>query len=93
MAHHPIMTLVVFVAAAMAQVASASDILWHNSSTGESQIWSVDGAKVSSRATVVGQDGKPVFVGLPWSIVGIRYDASQLGQPDIIWHNSATNET
>jgi hypothetical protein len=87
------MTLVVFVTAAMAQVAGASDILWHNSSTGESQIWSMDGQKVSSRATVVGQDGKPVFVGLPWSLVGIRSDATEFGQPDIVWHNSATNET
>src|ERR1051326_6799432 len=43
------MTLVLFVAAAMAQVARASDILWHNSSTGESQIWSMDGQKVSGR--------------------------------------------
>lgn len=47
-----------------------SDILWYNSSTGETQIWFMDGHRVASRATVLGEDGSAVFVGPPWSIVG-----------------------
>lgn len=46
-------------------------ILWHNSSTGEIQIWFMDGYRRDSRATVLGEDGNTAFVGLPWDIVGI----------------------
>src|SRR5207245_942920 len=45
------------------------DIVWHNSSTGETQLWLMDIYRVTGRATVLGEDGKPAFVGLPWSIV------------------------
>ena len=48
----------------------SSDILWHNSSTNETQLWFMDGARVKGRATVLGEDGKPAFVGPPWRIVG-----------------------
>lgn len=48
-------------------------ILWYNSSSGESQIWFMDGHKRSGRATVVGEDGNPAFVGSPFSIVGIKF--------------------
>lgn len=48
----------------------AADILWHNASTGETQIWFMNNHKVTSRATVLGEDGKAAFVGLPFSIVG-----------------------
>jgi hypothetical protein len=53
----------------MAQDASASDILWYNRSTGESQIWVMDGYRVSSTATVLGENGKVAYVGPPFSIV------------------------
>jgi len=49
---------------------AATDLLWHNSSTGETQIWHMDGHRVSGRATVLGENGSAAFVGLPWSIVG-----------------------
>jgi hypothetical protein len=48
-----------------------TDILWHNSSTNETQIWFMNSHRVSGRATVLGEDGSPAFVGLPWSIVGV----------------------
>jgi hypothetical protein len=47
-----------------------ADILWYNSSTGETQIWLMDGHKVASRATVLGEDGKAILIGPPFSIVG-----------------------
>src|SRR5215471_15969953 len=47
-----------------------ADILWHNADTNETQLWLMDGHKVAGRPTVLGEDGQPAFVGLPWSIVG-----------------------
>ena len=69
-----------------------TDILWHNASTGETQIWFMNGYKVSGRATVLGEQGTPAFVGLPWSIVGSN-DFNQDGKTDILWHNASTGET
>ena len=88
-----VMTLVGVFMAPMAEVASASDILWHNSLTNETQIWYMDGYKVSRRETVFGEDGKATFVGAPFSIVGISFDAFQFGDPSIIWHHKDTHET
>lgn len=69
-----------------------ADILWHNSVTNETQIWFMDGRRISRRATVVGQDGRPAFVGDPWSIKGAG-SFSGNGKADILWHNRVTNET
>jgi hypothetical protein len=69
-----------------------SDILWHNSGTGETQIWRMNGHRVFGRATVLAEDGRPALVRLPWSIVGSN-DFNQDGTSDILWHNSATGET
>ena len=68
-----------------------TDLLWHNSSTGETQIWYMNGSRLAGRATVLGEDGKPALVGLPWSIVGTS-DKNGDSQPDIIWHNGTTGE-
>jgi hypothetical protein len=69
-----------------------SEIIWHNSSTGETQIWFMNRHKLKRRATVIGVDGGPFLVGPPWSIVGAG-DFGENGVPDIVWHNSSTNET
>jgi hypothetical protein len=69
-----------------------ADILWHNSSTGETQIWLMNGYRIASRATVLGETGTAALIGPPWSIVGIG-DFSLNGTADILWHNSATGET
>ncbi|MFD6440232.1 FG-GAP repeat domain-containing protein [Peribacillus sp. NPDC060186] len=69
-----------------------ADIVWHNSSTNETQIWYMDGHRVVGRGTVLGEDGSPVYVGGTWSIVGVS-DMNDDGKSDIVWHNSSTNET
>jgi hypothetical protein len=48
----------------------SSDILWHNESTGETQIWFMSGRKVKGRTTVdAARDGGGALVGVPWRIV------------------------
>src|SRR5262245_34835902 len=47
-----------------------SDILWYNSSTGETQIWFMDGHRLVGRGTVVDENGNFIPIGPPWSVVG-----------------------
>ncbi len=68
------------------------DIVWYNSQTGETQIWFMNDNQLVGRATVVGPDGNPSFIGPPFSIVGIG-DFDGDGKADIVWHHSQTNET
>ena len=57
------------------------NILWYNSSTGGIEIWLLDGnARVTSTPTVLGTDGKPAFIGPPWSIVGTGHGLAPLWQ-------------
>ena len=42
--------------------------------------------------TVLAENGVPIFVGLPWSIVATD-DMNLDGRPDIISHNAASGET
>ncbi len=69
-----------------------SDIIWHNSSTGETQVWFMNGHRLIGRATVLGENGSPALVGSPFRIAGTN-DMNGDGRPDIVWHNSATGET
>lgn len=59
-----------------------ADILWHNSLTGGIELWYMNGAhgvqSVANRATVLGEDGNPTFIGPPWSIVGADVFATEL---------------
>jgi hypothetical protein len=71
---------------------SKSDIVWHNASSGETQIWLMSGHQLSTRASVLGTDGRAALVGLPWRIVGAR-DFNADGKPDLLWHNGTTGET
>lgn len=69
-----------------------SDLVWHNSSTGETQIWHMNGDRVSGRANVLGETGTDAHVGAPWRIAGIG-DFTGDGKPDLLWHNAATGES
>jgi len=68
------------------------DVLWHNDSTGETQLWFMDGHQLIGRATVVGEDGAAAFVGPPWNIVGSN-DFNGDGKADVLWHNDSTGES
>jgi phospholipase C len=46
-------------------------IVWFNSQTGETQVWYMNGHQLTRRATVLGEDGNPAFIGPPFAIVGI----------------------
>jgi len=79
------------VASADFKLDGSADILWHNSATGEIQLWFMNGHRVRSRATVLGEQGTPVHIGPPWRIVASS-DFNLDGGADILWHNSATGE-
>jgi hypothetical protein len=68
-----------------------ADIVWHNSSTNETQIWFMNGEHIARRATVGSETGAALFVGAPWRIVGTG-DVYGDGIIDILWHNSTTND-
>ena len=69
-----------------------ADIVWHNASTHETQLWYMDNHQLVDRGTVLGLDGNPVFIGPPFSIVGVG-DFNGNGRADIVWHNASTHET
>ncbi|MFE1787846.1 hypothetical protein ACFW7J_05440 [Streptomyces sp. NPDC059525] len=68
------------------------DVLWHNASTNETQIWYMNGYRIDERRSVLEEGGSPTHVGAPWEIAGTA-DFDQSGSPDILWHNTSTNET
>jgi hypothetical protein len=79
-------------------------IVWHNDTTGETQIWimnentfsGIGGIKISKRRTVLDESRKPIFVGPPFRIVGMANfhgDPSLHDVGDIVWHNDSTGET
>jgi hypothetical protein len=76
------MTLLVVLVAPGATVAHARDILWHNSTTGETQIWLMHGHQVIGRRTVLGEDASTAFVGLPWRIAGVSVFTRDRTLPD-----------
>ena len=61
-----------------------SDILWHNSATGENAIWLMNATSISSGATFSKVD-------LSWSIAGVG-DFDGDGKADILWRNSTTGQ-
>jgi uncharacterized protein YcsI (UPF0317 family) len=52
----------------------------------------MNGNQITGRATVVDEHGNPIFVGLPFQIVGVG-DVTGDGRADIVWHHQQTGET
>lgn len=49
---------------------TTSAIFSYNDQTGETQIWFMNEEQLVRRATVLGEDGQPAFIGPPFRIVG-----------------------
>ena len=59
-----------------------ADVVWHNSATGETQLWLMNGTRIARRVTVLWENGAAALVGLPWSIVVRRFQHRwQAGHP------------
>jgi hypothetical protein len=70
----------------------SADIVWHNSQTGETQVWYMDGHRRVGRGTVIDEDGQFAPIGPPFAIVGVG-PMNGNGKADIVWYNSQTGET
>jgi hypothetical protein len=70
---------------------SAPEILWHNSTTQNSVIWSLSGERIVRRSDVVDERGVVIPIGPPWSIVATA-DFDHDGNADILWQNSSDGE-
>ena len=60
------------------------DILWHNATTGDVAVWTMNGTSVTGASFIAN-------IGAPWSIVGVG-DFNQDGNADILWRNGTTGE-
>ena len=72
-----------------------ADILWHNSTTGQSQAWHLNaGVRTSTRDIDALRDGGAALAtaSAPWRPVGSN-DFDGDGMPDELWHNDTTHET
>ncbi len=70
---------------------SRADLVWHNGASGETQVWFMKTHRIVGRATVLGENGRPALVGLPWRVAGTN-DFDRDGFADILWHNGSTGE-
>ena len=70
-----------------------ADILFRNTTDNGTQIWLMDGNRISRRVPLLSEDGKtPMFVGPPFEIVGIG-DFNKNGGADILFRNTSDNGT
>jgi hypothetical protein len=67
-----------------------SDVLWHNGTTGATQIWYMNGSARAAYSTL--DSSLNVADSTGWRIVGTN-DFNQDGHPDILWHNGASGAT
>ncbi len=69
-----------------------TDVLWHNTSNLQTQIWYMSGVGRFARDTIHNLDGTVPLEGAPWFIVGTS-DFDRDGSTDILWHNDDSGET
>jgi hypothetical protein len=62
-----------------------SDLLWHNGSTGEAQVWYMNGSTPINFGSLVNT------LSSEWDLVGSG-DFDRDGKTDLIWHNGASGE-
>jgi hypothetical protein len=75
-----------------------SDLAWHNSSTGESAIWTIDTTQTNSAGNflsngqfIVDEAGtKALYQGNDWRIKAVG-DTNNDGKSDLVWRNYATD--
>jgi len=68
-----------------------ADVVWHNDTSHETQIWLMRGSERIGRSTVVDATG-PTHIGAPWRIVGSA-DFNLDRHSDLLWYNTNTGET
>jgi hypothetical protein len=64
-----------------------ADIVWHNSESGETQLWFMDGNRLASPQTVLDENGQFIAVFAPFGIEGTA-DFDTDGAADILWYNA-----
>jgi hypothetical protein len=66
---------------------SKSDILWQNISSGQTQIWMMNGTDIQS-----GNNLPPANLGTSWQVAGTG-DFNGDGESDILWRNNSSGRT
>jgi hypothetical protein len=71
-----------------------ADVLWHNGTTGDTQVWYLSGTTRTGFAPVTSPNGTPlkVYDSESWRVAGVA-DFNNDQRPDIVWHNGATGAT
>lgn len=71
---------------------SKSDILWHNPTSRQAALWSVQNFNLAGSAFVAASDGAQVLLPAPWVLVGTS-DFDQDGTNDLLWRNPTSRAT
>ncbi|OKH52130.1 hypothetical protein NIES2101_15965 [Calothrix sp. HK-06] len=69
-----------------------ADILWRNSSTGETIVWQMDGARITSLSTTFQGTNIRSVASLDWQVIS-TVDFNNDGKADILWRSNSTGET
>lgn len=67
-----------------------ADLLWHNGTTGTTQVWFMSGTSMASQASIDPRYSVPDSSG--WRLIS-NGDLNQDGKTDLLWHNGSTGAT